>query len=355
MSLLGVEHSTIAYIFSRFQKICRFLLIFLYFHFFIFKSFDRKKIFIFFTLLFLVCFSNKKWMVFDLLFISLLLADFLSYKKILKVSILALIAGSFCVMLLNYFGFFPDLEFHRTASVIRYSFGFAHPNRLGFVTIVIVALIALLMYHQKLIINIVLIISVVLFCYFVPNSTTSSLTAFLFIASLIVSKIIPSSFVFYYKKNIFIITCLILCGLISVLYYIVINESGWDFFNTRFFNTVLARLTLSHEAYNKYGFSLLGQSISFMGSVPLMKGIQGRYFIIDSLYFYAPIVIGLIPTFIFFAFYLFAMKTAIWRTNLFLYLILLSFLVYSFSEGFVISSCLCMPLFILPFVEKKIS
>lgn len=353
MSLLEIEHSTIAYIFSRFQKICRFLLIILYFYFFIYKFFDRKKILFFATLSFLVCFSNKKWMVFDLLFIPLLLADFVSYKKILRISISALIAGSFCVIVLNSLGFFPKFEYYRTIDVVRYSFGFAHPNRLGFVTIVIVGLIALLMYQRKLIINIVLILAVVLFCYFVPNSTTSSLTALLFFVAFSVSKVIPTSFVFYYKKFIFLITCVFLCGVIYLLYYIVINKSGWDFFNSKFFYTVLARLKLSYEAYNRYGFSLLGQSINFMGSVPRMMGENGRYFILDSLYFYAPIVIGLIPTFIFFAFYLFAMKTAIWRTNLFLYLILLSFLVYSFSEGFVISSCLCMPFFILPFVDNK--
>lgn len=351
MSLLNIDNPGMAYVFSRIQKYSRFVLIFIYFYYFVYRSFEKRRFFVFLILLFFVCFAKFKWAIFDLFFIPILLSGLVSSKLVYKFSLLGLLFGCLCVCCMSYFGLFHDVTFYRAAS-IRYHLGFSHPNAFGFTLTIVGMLYTLLYYRIKFYNCFFVLLFLSLFCYFVPNSVTASSVIFLLFIILLAFRAGLFNFVLLHKKLILILTFFILFLFIFLFFYISVTHHGLELFKNKILETFGARLTLTGEALKSYDFSLLGQKTLTSGNLDILLGRNTslKYMVMDSLYISFPIRIGVLPGIMFAICYVIAMTNTIIRNNFMLFFIQLLLLIYSFSESYVINtSLMAMFIFVFPF------
>ena len=73
--------------------------------------------------------------------------------------------------------------------------------------------------------------------------------------------------------------------------------------------SLLARFSFGAKALAKFGFSVFGQDYHPVGTSAIMNGAHpSTYFVVDCLYFYLPIFVGIIPSLV----YLSLFYRAVW-------------------------------------------
>lgn len=292
---------------------------------------EKKYVFVFCLLiLFLLCTvshaHSKTWMLFDLFLLPFFIIKFYSVRNSYNFLFYSLVVFFVCISCLDLLGLSPRIEYSREYKgifVSREALGFGHPNTVGYLLMIISMLYVL----KKTVVNkfdVIILLGISAFCFFVPNSITSSFIVFLL-----------GVFCFFYKdssavkhnsplsKKVFCIIFSGLCLFIVFIWFIALTGSFQNIL-TSLSDTLWARFSLGNQGYYTYGVKIFGQTIDFL---PEHGG-----FPIDSTYFYTPIVNGLIPFLVFILFYSLAVTIGICAHNLKFFVILFLCLLYGISE-----------------------
>ena len=349
ISALGVSYEALAHLLNRIHKISRWILILIVADQLFSLGFNILKTALFLTLLFFVAFTAKTWIMFDLLFIPLFIGQTCGLKKMYSVILCTLVFGTFLIITIDYFDLFKQYEFSRNET-IRHSFGFYHPNSLGLTLMLIGMLLALIKNKLKSYDFVFLIILCFSIKYFTDSRSAfyplTILTTLLFIINYY-EKIISKLF----GKKLTVFSIFFILFIISLMFYMIISENWMEYVD----NIINGRLNYGKQALDEYGITLLGQKITISIEWEVAKG--AKYFVIDSLYYYFPIVVGIIPSLFLLGAYIYSVKQTIKEKNIKLYVILMLFVLYGIPESVAFTSGLCMFVFLSPFMTlyKNIS
>ncbi len=233
------------------------------------------------------------------------------------------------IVLLAKIGFIDNLTFYRDG-IVRYSYGFSHPNVLSaLLTICTIDLIYLSTKNKKY--NIPAIILTIISLYivtFVTQSRSSFLMLILVVIFyFLVRKKTGEKIVSFFKYLIYILFPLncILSLYITYLYYIN-NHIGVE----------LDRLLSGRLFYNSiyltyHNINLFGNSLYFTGISA--KNYYGRYtMILDNSYVYTLLRFGVISIIFLSILFFLECKKLYSKKKYFLILILVSFLIYGLFE-----------------------
>ena len=275
------------------------------------------------------------WALFDLFFLPFFLKE-LCDAKIYKVYACAVAAGCLVVFAAHVMHIMPELMFYRDNSKIRHAFGFSHPNILSRY-VMLLAMLFVSVFKEKIKYrHIGLIFLSALFVYRFPNTNTVTLVLFFMTAALFANK--------YMKKKVLetksgriammlVIPCTILLFVGLTFYYSanILRMHGAD-------NTLHARFIMGFRGIDMYGIHLLGNDIKFVSSSSAGSLASGEYFVIDSLFFYLPIRMGIIATALFLFLYMRLLYLAVKEQRFYDALIIILIGLYSFFENAILSS-----------------
>ena len=343
ISALGVSYEHVAHLLNRIHKVSRWVLILIVADQIFQFGFNKLKITILLILITFIAFSAKTWIIFDLLFIPLLLAPTCEIKKIYLIIFWTLVLGTFLIITLDYFDIFQKYNFQRYGT-IRLALGFYHPNSLGLTLMLIGMIYTLIKEKLKLYDFVFLIIMCIAIKYF-TDSRSSFYPLVILTISLIITNYYKEYISIIFGKTLTILSITFIFYTISMMFYLIISGNGMDYVD----NIINGRLRFGKQALEEYGLSLLGQKITISIEWEVAKGAIN--FVIDSLYFYFPIVVGVFPSLFLLMAYIYAVKQTIKKKNITLYIILMLFVLYGIPESVAFTSGLCMFIFISPFME----
>lgn len=338
LSLCMVSMSTISLAYPQVDKVLgqliiviRLILIGCAFFYLAKQRITLKKLgfYILFTLLVLCSYKAVgSWWLFDMFFITIIFGDILTYKKIVNIFFRVLLFATCIIILLSAFGILPEYMFQKSDGHIRYSLGFIHPNSLGFIVMMLCLLYILK--KNKIKISDTIILSTLGIVTFIFSKSETSMSIILLVIFII--TFLQKLHIKYTKKKLWIISILFFVSIVTMVYLIAIKGIGSELIY-QISDTLYTRFRYGHTAIMQYGFSSFGQYIKMSGDFNvLMTGSLGNYFTLDCIYFYLPIVRGVIPTLFFTLFYLFSIKRCIENRDLKLYVVMLLLLLYGISE-----------------------
>lgn len=345
-STLGDYHPDLSHYMHRVEKLFRFILIYLVVDQLRYYGFNFKKFILFLVFMFFVAFSKTyTWLIFDVLFIPLLLNNNLDCKFIYKFSFAIVFFTMLLIFSLYNLDFLPTLEFKKFLLNKAYTLGFRHPNNFGF-TLFILGILYFLIRNKIKFYDSLLLFVIFLLCALLSQSKTGSILLLLLVAAsvfCIFKKNISEGF----QKKLLYLSVFLYIFLIIVLYFLSITEIyRYDFFE-KYLPSFAARLYMGQEALYKYGFSLMGQKIRLVGDYEAIKGI--RYFVVDSMYFAFPINVGVLPTIMLIVCHICGLRNTIYRNNLRLYIVCMLFIFYEMLECLPPKTGMLILIFMFPF------
>lgn len=217
----------------------------------------------------------------------------IDFRKIVRTVLYSNIFGVCFTLLLAVTGQIKanavSLIYDGTRTVTRFSLGFSQPNYLGSHLFVICLCIAFIWFKKMSIRTSIILVMLDIFIYLTCYSRTSCV---LVISILIISAIANKTDVIrlnghsIIEKILIILPIAILAS--SVICTIFYNDNWLGTLNKLMSN----RLLYSHEYFNNYGFSLLGQPVDF-------SEITTRAYTIDCAYIYLAIRFGVVLAFLF--------------------------------------------------------
>lgn len=217
----------------------------------------------------------------------------IDFRKIVRTVLYSNIFGVCFTLLLAVTGQIKanavSLIYDGTRTVTRFSLGFSQPNYLGSHLFVICLCIAFIWFKKMSIRTSIILVMLDIFIYLTCYSRTSCV---LVISILIISAIANKIDVIrlnghsIIEKILIILPIAILAS--SVICTIFYNDNWLGTLNKLMSN----RLLYSHEYFNNYGFSLLGQPVDF-------SEITTRAYTIDCAYIYLAIRFGVVLAFLF--------------------------------------------------------
>lgn len=221
-------------------------------------------------------------------FIIILASLNIDTKTIIKNYLCIILFFTVCFAILSLTNRIEDIIEIRTISGnLRHSLGFSHPNRLGYV-LFLVSLSNLYLHYQKYnILDVFFNGALVSFAILITNSKS--------VAIIICGIAILELYLIFFKAipvSALKFTCkitLICAPLISLYMSLIYNEK--NFYHMLLNELFTGRLYLAHNAYLKYGFSILGQKIN---SVMALEAVRSgnQILAIDNFYVYVAIHFG---------------------------------------------------------------
>ena len=217
----------------------------------------------------------------------------IDFRKIVRTVLYSNIFGVCFTLLLAVTGQIKanavSLIYDGTRTVTRFSLGFSQPNYLGSHLFVICLCIAFIWFKKMSIRTSIILVMLDIFIYLTCYSRTSCV---LVISILIISAIANKTDVIRLNGHSIIERILIILPIAilasSVICTIFYNDNWLGTLNKLMSN----RLLYSHEYFNNYGFSLLGQPVDF-------SEITTRAYTIDCAYIYLAIRFGVVLAFLF--------------------------------------------------------
>ncbi|MDE5947152.1 MAG: hypothetical protein K2G63_07610 [Oscillospiraceae bacterium] len=309
------------------------------------------------TVFFLSYIKLSAWAIFDLFFLGFYYKP-KNQNDTMKAYFSGMISALLIVFLLWLCRFFPTYNLYREDGVLRYTFGFSHPNGLGRFCFLCCSIFVLM---KRININwkeITVIAIVAVFIYVFPNSGTSSIVIFLlaFACSVVKTLRLAKNHCLIEKKCVRIMGLSALPIMIVVQYVLMKKYIAGNSFVMNLPQTIISRLVLGIRGLKIYGINLFGNNIEFTSTVSSYFSTgNDHYFVLDSLFFFLPIRMGLIVTIFFVAaFFCFLIKF-IREYDYFKIVIALLFLVYSLTENGIMgnSAFLFSFLFITPSKPKQ--
>lgn len=335
MTLYGNMYPELAHYVRRFLKILRFILVLVFI-----CNLDFKKSFIKQLLLF-ICFisfcfiSNhhiRNWVIFDIFFAPVFLSGLIDRQRLVNIVFFAVSGAVLSVIILHFLNLLPDPVFYR-GEKIRYALGFLHPNLLGF-SLLFCCILFILKKRGLDRYGIVFLITLSVFCYFIPNSNTSCfliLVLMIFAAASDYLKKRPLSSV--QTRLLAIVSCSFVVLIVAFSYLIIYTEILKDYI-VLFPGELWARFSLAKVALDNYDVTLFGTKIAVDSN-----------FTVDFAYTFIPISYGIVGFAFFMIFFIYSIKKSVYIKSYELLAVFILMSIYGISETVIFT-----PLFMFVFL-----
>ena len=335
LSLYAIERTTFSsvYNFSYFSSVTKILRYFIFsiglFGCFLYES---KLKTVLCTVFFIVSYITHKfsgsYFLFDLFFIPIFLSKIVDFNTIVKIFFYVIVIAVITTVFLDIYEVLPQKSFGTRGKFVRYNLGFAHPNSLGLMLMLLGMLFVLKV--KKLTFDHLLVpILLGIICIVVPNSYTSAGVLFMLVFALcLIIRFQNCNLTIANQRILFVTLFVVFISIIVSVYFISFSDYFKNFLH-KLPETLHARFCFGAEAYIKYGLSIFGQPYSPKDTYP-------GYFIVDSTLFYLPVFIGIVPSII----YMLLVSRAVWLSikcnNFVLLVVQFLIFIYSISEYIVI-------------------
>ena len=276
-----------------------------------------------FTVFFIVSYITHKfsgsYFLFDLFFIPIFLSKIVDFNTIVKIFFYVIVFAVITAVILDIYEVLPQKSFGTRGKFVRYNLGFAHPNSLGLM-LMLLGMLFVLKVKKLTFDHLLVLVLLGIICVVVPNSYTSAYVLFMlaFVLCLIIST----------QRILFVTLIVIFISIIVSVYFLSFSDYFKDYLH-KLPETLHIRFRFGAEAYIKYGLSIFGQPYSPKDTYP-------GYFIVDSTLFYLPVFIGIVPSII----YMLLVSRAVWLSvkcnNFVLLVVQFLIFIYSISEYIVI-------------------
>ena len=284
------------------------------------------------TVFFIVSYITHKfsgsYFLFDLFFIPIFLSKIVDFNTIVKIFFYVIVIAVITTVFLDIYEVLPQKSFGTRGKFVRYNLGFAHPNSLGLMLMLLGMLFVLKV--KKLTFDHLLVpILLGIICIVVPNSYTSAGVLFMLVFALcLIIRFQNCNLTTATQRILFVTLIVIFISIIVSVYFLSFSDYFKDYLH-KLPETLHCRFRFGAEAYIKYGLSIFGQPYSPKDTYP-------GYFIVDSTLFYLPVFIGIVPSII----YMLLVSRTVWLSikcnNFVLLVVQFLIFIYSISEYIVI-------------------
>ena len=335
LSLYAIERTTFSsvYNFSYFSSVTKILRYFIFsiglFGCFLYES---KLKTVLCTVFFIVSYITHKfsgsYFLFDLFFIPIFLSKIVDFNTIVKIFFYVIVIAVITTVFLDIYEVLPQKSFGTRGKFVRYNLGFAHPNSLGLM-LMLLGMLFVLKVKKLTFDHLLVLVLLGIICVVVPNSYTSAYVLFMlaFVLCLII-RFQNCNLTIATQRILFVTLIVIFISIIVSVYFLSFSDYFKDYLH-KLPETLHCRFRFGAEAYIKYGLSIFGQPYSPKDTYP-------GYFIVDSTLFYLPVFIGIVPSII----YMLLVSRAVWMSvkynNFVLLVVQFLIFIYSISEYIVI-------------------
>ena len=335
LSLYAIERTTFSsvYNFSYFSSVTKILRYFIFsiglFGCFLYES---KLKTVLCTVFFIVSYITHKfsgsYFLFDLFFIPIFLSKIVDFNTIVKIFFYVIVFAVITAVILDIYEVLPQKSFGTRGKFVRYNLGFAHPNSLGLM-LMLLGMLFVLKVKKLTFDHLLVLVLLGIICVVVPNSYTSAYVLFMlaFVLCLII-RFQNCNLTIATQRILFVTLIVIFISIIVSVYFLSFSDYFKDYLH-KLPETLHCRFRFGAEAYIKYGLSIFGQPYSPKDTYP-------GYFIVDSTLFYLPVFIGIVPSII----YMLLVSRAVWMSvkynNFVLLVVQFLIFIYSISEYIVI-------------------
>lgn len=284
---------------------------------------------------------SNTFFIYDIFFIPLFLFGYLDCKKLFFVFFVSLLLAIATVISLDYFNILYSPIVNYRDGNIRYSYGFSHPNILGFM-IVIFCICFVTVKKKFILLDLPVLLAASAFCYYYPNSFTSMFVICLIALFLLAARIF--NFVLKYKIFKYLLFSLALLAFITTVYFVFFQTFTDSFrpFIEKMPGAIKGRFRFNMIAYDRYGLSLFGTPMRIILYYHIqVLGIREPYFTVDCAYFFALIQYGIVNLAAYLLTVVYCIAKSFKNNNLLGALLCLALAAYGISET-VILSPLCM-------------
>lgn len=360
-TLLVINMLSATPLFKDYDKLClyaykinyylRYFCVFLFIYYYLVERTSKNQLYIFIAFVVLDFLFKKlanNHLLFELFFVPFCLAQFVRREVLFKILFFTAIITFFSILLLYNLEILQPELFYR-GDKIRYTFGFSHPNPLGF-NVFYVALLYCFSKEHNGYFSIGILFILCIFNYLIPRSVTSSSLIFIFALSLILLNSVRFSNFFERNNNrLYFCVLFFLFAVVSLSYLIAFSEIGKEFL-LKMPGSIWARFELGKIAYERYGLSLFGTPIVEIFPDPV-KNIT-EYFVVDCAYFYLPINYGVIFSIIFFILFIYILKISVNKKEYKLLFVMLIMILYGVSELLILMPIM-MPIYAYVFCKSE--
>ena len=335
LSLYAIERTTFSsvYNFSYFSSVTKILRYFIFsialFGCFLYES--KLKTVSCIAYFILSCITHKfsgSYFLFDLFFIPIFLSKIVDFNTIVKIFFYVIVFAVITAVILDIYEVLPQKSFGTRGKFVRYNLGFAHPNSLGLM-LMLLGMLFVLKVKKLTFDHLLVLVLLGIICVVVPNSYTSAYVLFMlaFVLCLII-RFQNCNLTIATQRILFVTLIVIFISIIVSVYFLSFSDYFKDYLH-KLPETLHSRFRFGAEAYIKYGLSIFGQPYSPKDTYP-------GYFIVDSTLFYLPVFIGIVPSII----YMLLVSRAVWMSvkynNFVLLVVQFLIFMYSISEYIVI-------------------
>jgi len=335
LSLYAIERTTFSsvYNFSYFSSVTKILRYFIFsialFGCFLYESkLKTVSCIAYFILSYITHKFSGSYFLFDLFFIPIFLSKIVDFNTIVKIFFYVIVIAVITTVFLDIYEVLPQTSFGRRGKFVRYNLGFAHPNSLGLM-LMLLGMLFVLKVKKLTFDHLLVLVLLGIICVVVPNSYTSAYVLFMlaFVLCLII-RFQNCNLTIATQRILFVTLIVIFISIIVSVYFLSFSDYFKDYLH-KLPETLHCRFRFGAEAYIKYGLSIFGQPYSPKDTYP-------GYFIVDSTLFYLPVFIGIVPSII----YMLLVSRAVWLSvkynNFVLLVVQFLIFIYSISEYIVI-------------------
>ena len=335
LSLYAIERTTFSsvYNFSYFSSVTKILRYFIFsialFGCFLYESkLKTVSCIAYFILSYITHKFSGSYFLFDLFFIPIFLSKIVDFNTIVKIFFYVIVIAVITTVFLDIYEVLPQTSFGRRGKFVRYNLGFAHPNSLGLM-LMLLGMLFVLKVKKLTFDHLLVLVLLGIICVVVPNSYTSAYVLFMlaFVLCLII-RFQNCNLTIATQRILFVTLIVIFISIIVSVYFLSFSDYFKDYLH-KLPETLHCRFRFGAEAYIKYGLSIFGQPYYPKDTYP-------GFFIVDSTLFYLPVFIGIVPSII----YMLLVSRAVWMSvkynNFVLLVVQFLIFIYSISEYIVI-------------------
>lgn len=235
-----------------------------------------------------------------------------------------------------------------SSGIIKYAYGFFHPNTLGILCFAILVEWLYLQYKTLRLIEWVIVGGIAFYIFDMAASRTSAYTFTVIFILFLLAKTWPRFYSFRITRYMFTVITPILA--LFSWYLVKLYQEGNAV--AIVINTLTtARLMYASNFLNQYGLSLFGNDIEFVSSrAAQLQGISGE--ILDMAYIRGPILYGIVFSTVIFAGYMLLiyknMKNELNDINIGMILLTTYYIILGFGETYVLNPIFCIPMLLIP-------
>lgn len=289
---------------------------------------------------------GHSWVLFDLFFIPLFLSKKLNLNIVIDIFFYLILIGTIVTIMLDLSDCLPKFSInYYKEKQIRYNLGFSHPNSLGLM-IMLISMILVLKVKKMNFWCLGSLFALCSLCLILPKSYSSAVIIFC-LSLFSVWKFIFQNFRFEVSKRIIYVLAIGVITLVIIGTYVAAFTDVFKYVLNNLPQSLLSRFVFGEKAFTQFGLSVFGQDYHPVGTTAILNGADpSTYFVVDCLYFYLPIFVGIVPSLVYLLLFCRAAWISINSENYTLLFILTMISIYSVSEFLVI-----FPLFMFAYFD----